>query len=65
MELGFAVNTDTKLFRIGFRSESFQWVPGEEESGKSYPAQYFDSPRGDQYVMWSWLWFVIFYARAL
>lgn len=64
MELGIEFKTDFKRIRFGFRSYGFQWLPGEEESGSSDPAQFFDTAMGDRYVMWSWLWFVVLYARA-
>lgn len=64
MEIGFAIDTDMRKMRIGFRSYGFQPWPGVEESGSSSPAQYFDSPCGDKYWLWSWLWFVFFYAEG-
>lgn len=64
VEIGIGIDTERKSFRIGFRSHVFHWTPGEEEFRSYVPARYFDSPNGDCYTVWSWLWFVFFYART-
>lgn len=43
MRLGFSYQSDTTILSLGIRNYGFAWVPGEEESGSSYPAQHLDA----------------------
>lgn len=64
MNAGFGVDTQRWLIRFGVRSYGFEWTPGIEESGSNYPSMHFDSPYGDKYWKWSWLFFVVFFAKV-
>lgn len=63
MKFGLSYSSDLCIWNLSIRSYGFTWVPGEEESGNSYPAQYLDVPYGDKYWVYSWLCFVFFIVR--
>ena len=65
-ELGIGLTRPSFRIRFGisFGQGYFQWLPGEIESGTSYPATYLNVPCGDEHWLWGWLCFVVFYARA-
>lgn len=64
MRLGISFDADRFKWSVGIRTYGFSWLPGEEESGSSYPAQFLDVPYGDKYWVWSWLCFVVFYVKG-
>lgn len=63
MKIGLSFENDVEILRFGFDSSNFFWAPGEIESGKSYPSEIIGT-YGDEYWLWGWLGFVVFFARA-
>lgn len=63
MKIGFRVNTNTRMLVFAYDWDYFSWLPGEAESGKSSPAERFDAV-SDEYVLYSFLFFTLFFARA-
>lgn len=64
MRLGLSFDTSNFKLQCAIRNYGFSWTPGEEESGSAYPAEFLDTPYGDRYWVYSWLWFVIFIVKA-
>lgn len=62
-ELGIGIVRSTWRLKFGLSNEYFSWTPGIIESGKSTPAQYFDS-MSDEYWIWGWGYFVVFFAKC-
>jgi len=62
-QFGFCLDRPTWKLRVGIDTADFSWLPTENESGESYPAQLFNA-HGDRYVEWVFLWIKIFFAKV-
>lgn len=62
-EIGIGISRPGWRLRFGIDTSNFDWTPGEYESGNSTPAEFFDAG-SDMYVIWTWLWFKVFFARC-
>lgn len=63
IKLGFTIARPTWRLTFGVSNEYFFWTPGEIESGSSSPAERFNSI-SDEYWLWGWLYFYVFFARC-
>lgn len=64
-EVGLGITWSWWRIKFGWARERFEWGwPGEIENGKSSPAEYFRDAVADEYWIWGWLGFVVFFSRT-
>jgi hypothetical protein len=64
VKIGLRAETKTKRLVVAIDPDEFTWTPGEIESGKSSPGEFFDC-HCDEYFIWGWLGVTVTLVRVL